>query len=209
MSDRVRWQRQTAPIWGAVPPPPRLRKYPLVEVVGTQATELVIISDHLEETWTHFVDGRTVFCSGPEKGCWLDHALCGKPRYGAWLAVLLKKIRVTHLVRLTSVAVAVEPRLRERRGQLRGLALDVWRIGAFKGSEMNAKIGELVPEALLLPPPPDVRFCVERMLEAKDRAKHPNGGTWRPGRGTCAASAAAEASAKASAAAEARKGGGA
>jgi hypothetical protein len=180
MAERVRWQRQAAPIWDAQPPPPRTRKYELLRVVGTAPVEVVILNNQLEETWTHYVDRRTVFCTGPHADCWLNHAEVGRPRYGAWLAVRELRNRKTQLLRLTSVAVSVEPRLRSIRGYLRGQKLQVWRVGGYEGSEMHCRLVDDVVEPAVLLPSPDVRFCVERMLAADDRAKDPKGRNWNP-----------------------------
>lgn len=181
MADPARWRRQSAPIWGATPPSPRVRKYPTLRVISRDPVQVVILNDQVEETWTHFADGRTVFCTGPDHGCWLDHVAVGKPRYGAWLAVKLLKTRTTHLLRLTAIAVSVEPRLREFRGRLRGLGLSLWRIGGHEASEMHCRL-ELVQhdQAGQLVPAPDVRFCVEHMLEASDRPNGARTGKWRP-----------------------------
>jgi hypothetical protein len=185
-----RWQRQAAPLWDATPPPPRVKKYETLRVTSSTPLDLLIVNDRLEETWTHYVDSRTTFCSGPRSGCWLPHEGTGKPRYGAWLAVQTAKVNVTYLLRLTAVAVTTDDRLRQLAGQLRGMQLRVWRIHNYESAEMHCKL--MVDAARIEPklPSPDVRYCVERMIEADDRPKGANAGKWGSARAGFEASAA-------------------
>jgi len=171
MSAKRRWTGGPAPLWSCPPPPPRVRKYPRLKILPGPATELVIVCSRLEETRTHHVDGRTAPCTGEQGVCWVDHAEVGGPRYCGWLAVKYRQLEAVHLLPLTPVAVAVEPRLRDHAIDLRGLTLKVWRKGIHERSEMNAVLLVDVERAIRLPEPPDIRFAVQRMWEAEDRPK--------------------------------------
>lgn len=171
MSGKRRWTGGPAPLWSCPPPPPRVRKYPRLKILPGPATELVIVSSRLEETRTHHIDGRTAPCTGEQGQCWVDHAECGGPRYVAWLAVKFGALEAVHLLPLTPIAVAVEPRLRDAGVDLRGLVLKVWRKGNHERSEMNARLLVDGERVLSLPECPDVRFAVRRMWEADDRPK--------------------------------------
>lgn len=171
--------RGPAPCWGATPPPPRVRKYDRLNVVNSTVLKLIVVSNQLEELNTHFWERRTVACTEGKEPCRYDHQLTGKPRYGAWLAVAHPGLLKTCLLRLTAVAVGVEPRLRDRRIDLRGMYLEVWRVGSHEQTEMHARLLADVPRAERVPPVIDVRFAVERMLEAESRpegAKNRNTG---------------------------------
>ena len=174
-----RWKGQSAPIWGAVPPPPRVRKYERLKIVSRTPTTLIILSDQVEETYTHYVDSRTVFCTGPLEGCWVDHKLHGGPRYGAWLCVELPGITRPYLLRLTAVAVSVDARIREEAGRLRGRYLQVWRVHGHEKSEMAVRVLDERVDGDAISPCPDIRFNVERMLSADDRPKNPAHGKWK------------------------------
>ena len=163
-----------APVWGATPPPPRVRKYDRLHVYDTKIVRVVILSDRLAETWTHYVDKRTTFCTGPHGGCWIDHAAVGKPRYHAFLAVQLPQLPVTQLLDLTSTAVHCEAKLRLLDGDLRGRCLEVWRLRNYERAEMNCRLVEKEPRRTDLHPCPDVAFLVERMIRAEDRADDRN-----------------------------------
>lgn len=169
MSEVRRFPPGCAPIWGASPPPPRVRKYERLHVYDTKVTRVVILSAALVETFTHFADKRTTFCTGPQSGCWLDHAVVGKPRYHGFLAVQHEQLPITQLLDLTSVAVNVEPKLRAWAGDLRGRFVDVWRLRNFERAEMHCRLVEDVPRRGELHPCPDVAFLVERMIRAEDR----------------------------------------
>jgi hypothetical protein len=174
MATPVRWTRQCAPVWGEPPPPPKIRKYERLQIYPGKNPPLIIVSASLHELRTHFVDKRTVPCTEGSGKCWLDHTVVGKARYGGWLAVRHPSSPKTVLLCLTPVAVAVEPRLREMVGQLRGLTLHVWRLGDNLRSEMNARLDLGVHRLEDLAPEPDVRFMVERMMAADDRPDKKN-----------------------------------
>lgn len=173
-----RWHGQAAPVWTASPPPPRVRKYERLRVIGSTPMDLYILSAQLDQTWTHYTDDRTVFCTGPDTGCVFDHSTTGNARYGAWLAVQPFKTNDTYLLRLTSVAVTIEPRLLTLQGHLRGQHLRVWRKHGHEKSEMQCRLmpTPLAPD--FLRPEIDVRFCVERMISADDRADGKNRAKW-------------------------------
>lgn len=162
--------RTPAPTWGVSPPPPKIRKYDRIRIVNSTPVKLVIVSNHLEELNTHFHERRTVPCTEGAGACWLDHQLVGKPRYGAWLAVCYPNSLKTCLLRLTACALAVEARLRDKCLILRGLELEVWRQGNHEKEEMQCRLYVDRPRAEKLPNPIDVRYAVERMLDADDRA---------------------------------------
>ena len=169
MSGKLRWTGGPAPLWSCPPPPPRVKKYDRLKIGVGPATEVVIVSSRLEETRTHYVDARTVPCTGDVETCWVDHRDHGAPRYSAWLAVKFPKINPVWLLSLTPVAIAIEPRLRQQDLDLAGLTLKVWRIGGHERSEMHALLlvdGQRVPN---LPTAPDIRFCLQRMWAAEDR----------------------------------------
>lgn len=169
MSGVRRWTGGPAPLWSCPPPPPRVKKYERLLIGPGPGQSLVIVSSALEETRTHFVDRRTVPCTGDQGQCWLDHAQVGKPRYSGWLAVKFPTIRRVYLLPLTPVAVAKEPRLRDRAFDLAGLTLKVSREGNHDRSEMTAGLLLDVPRVTDLPQCPDVRFCLQRMWAAEDR----------------------------------------
>jgi hypothetical protein len=146
-----------------------VRKYERLKVHPGKALDLVILSEQLESLKTHHVDNRTVPCTLDSGKCWLDHALVGKERYGGWLAVKHPLSQTPYLVCLTAVAVAIEPRLKEFKDQLRGLTLKLWRIGNHDRSEMNARLFPELGRATDLQPCPDVRYLVERMMLGDDR----------------------------------------
>jgi len=174
MSEVRRFPSGCAPVWGATPPPPRVRKYERMHVYDTKVTRVVILSAGLVETFTHYCDKRTTFCTGPQAGCWLDHAVVGKPRYHGFLAVQAEKLPITQLLDLTAVAVSVEPRLRILAGDLRGRFLEVWRLRNFERAEMHCRLVDDVPRRQDLHPCPDVAFLVERMIRAEDRGDDAN-----------------------------------
>jgi len=174
MSDPRRWTGGVQPLWSVTPPPPRVRKYDRLKIWPGPGETVVIVSNKLDETLTHFVDGRSQPCTHQPGPCIYDHALVGVPRYEGWLAVLTPKNRKVHLLSLTAVAVAVEPRLRDACLDLRGLVLQVWRINESIRGEMHAKLNSDLARVQELPPVPDVRFCVERMWAANDRGDDRN-----------------------------------
>jgi hypothetical protein len=178
MSEPRRWHGQAAPIWGATPPPPRVRKYERLRVIACKPLDLFILNEQLEETWTHFVDDRTVFCTGPHEGCWLDHSTTGNARYGAWLAVQPFGSRDAFLLRLTGTAVTIELRLRELKGHLRGQHLQVWRKHGTEKSEMQCRLMPTPQMPDWLHNAIDVRYCVERMVKADDRPDGRNKPKW-------------------------------
>lgn len=169
MSGKIRWTGGPAPLWSCTPPPPRVKKYERFKVDPGPGQQLVIVSGHLEETRTHFVDQRTVPCTGDDGTCWVDHRAVGNPRYCGWLAVKLPRVSRVYLLSLTPVAVAIEPRVRDASRDLAGLTLKVWRVGNHDRSEMHAALQLDVPRVAELPPTPDIRFCLERMWAAEDR----------------------------------------
>jgi hypothetical protein len=146
-----------------------MRKYELLHVPNTKIVAVRIVNSRLEEIGTHFVDRRTVPCTGPDGACQFDHRLVGGPRYGGWLSVVFDGKRKTHLLRLTAVAVATEARLRDPKLDLRGLLLNVWRLEGFERSEMQARLFPVDRKVDDLPPAIDLRQAVERMLGAEDR----------------------------------------
>lgn len=157
------------PCWGATPPPPKVRKYERIRIVNSTPVKLVIVSSQLEELHTHYHERRTVPCTEGAGPCWLDHQLVGKSRYGAWLAVCYPGSIKACLLRLTGCALAVEPRLRDKQLNLRGMTLEVWRQGNHEKEEMQARLLVKEPLAEKLSNPIDVRYAVERMLDADDR----------------------------------------
>jgi len=169
MSAPRRWTGGTAPRWSATPPTPRVKKYERLKIFVAAGETVVVVSSKLEECLTHFVDSRTVPCTGEQGKCWLDHCLVGNPRYAGWLAVKLPTASKVYLLSLTPVAVAIEPRLREPDRDLRGLTLRVWRLGNSERTELHAALKLEVPRVADLPQEPDLRFCLERMWGAKDR----------------------------------------
>lgn len=169
-----RWHHQGAPIWNAQAPPPKVRKYDRLPVTGTAWTDLWIVSSQLDKTWTHYVDSRTVFCTGPQGGCWLPHEQTGNARFGAWLAVQPHGQAKAYLLRLTGCALACEGRLETLSGSLRGLWLQVRRLHGHSHSEMQCQlvIGDEVPDRLH--EEIDVKYQVERMVSAGDRVDGKN-----------------------------------
>lgn len=184
MSDPRRWTGGVAPLWSVTPPPPRVRKYDRLKIWPGPGETVVIVSNRLEETLSHYVDGRSQPCTHAPGPCSYDHALVGAPRYEAWLAVLIGSTRKVNLLCLTGVAIATESRLRQPGFDLRGLTLQVWRITSSIRGEMHARLKMDIPRVEQLPPVPDVRFCVERMWAANDRQDDRNKakpGTRTPG----------------------------
>jgi hypothetical protein len=175
MSSPRRWTGGVAPLWSVTPPPPRVKKYERLPILPGPGVSVVIVSSRIEETRTHYVDSRTVPCTGDDDQCWLDHRQVGNPRYCGWLAVALPKFTKVWLLSLTKVTVAVESRLRNEALDLRGLTIKVWRTGNHERSELHAALQLDTPRAEKVPECPDVRFCVERMLAGADRAKTPEG----------------------------------
>lgn len=160
------------PNWVTAPPPRRFRRIPQVRVVSKEPMEFIIVSDQLTELDTHFVDGRTVYCTGDVNTCPHSHAVHGDRRYYAWLAVQRDERGELLLLRLTGPAVDAEPALRTPGESLRGKRLHVWRVKGWEGSEMRCY---LLPEAPLdcrLREAPDMRAYVRHMIEATDRPAH-------------------------------------
>jgi hypothetical protein len=202
MSTPRRWRAQSAHIWDRTPHSPRTIHYERIVPLSRERLHVTILNEQLEETWTHFIDGRTVFCTGtidPVTGqvrdCWLAHQETGRERYGGWLAVLLRGSYKPHLLRLTSVAVSVEARLRQSRGLLRGRHLEVWRLYDSKGAPMHCRLLDQVTDPAELVPPPDVRYQVAHMIAAEDRPKVAQAGNWKGGQAALAAIQAREAKA--------------
>jgi hypothetical protein len=169
-----RWDGRARPRWDYLPPAPKVRKYDRVRVLPGKPQRYVIVSTCVEEIGTHFVDLRTVPCTGEQGACWLDHSQVGKPRYTAWLAVKSLPTHRVYLLPLTAVAVSVEPRLRDSSLNLRGITISVWRTGLTERSEMHAKLHAEIERVDVTSECPDVRFCVERLLEASDRHDNKN-----------------------------------
>jgi hypothetical protein len=169
LKNPIRHQGHLAPIWGEPPPPPKVRKYERFLVYPGKQPPIIIVSSELHELKTHYVDGRTVLCTQHDGPCWLDHKIVGNFRYGGWLAIRHPSSPKSCLLCLTPVAVTLEPRLRDMRGDLRGLTLHVWREGNHIRSEMQARLLLDVPRVQELAPEPDVKFAVMRMLQAADR----------------------------------------
>lgn len=160
------------PNWVTSPPARRFRRLPQLRVVSKEPLEVIIVSDGLTELDTHFVDGRTVYCTGDVNTCPHPHATHGDRRYYAWLAVQLDERSDLHLLRLTGPAVEAEPALRSPGQSLRGLRLHVWRTKGWEGSEMRCY---LLPEVALdcrLCEAPDMRSYVRHLIEADNRPAH-------------------------------------
>lgn len=169
MSSPRRWTGGATPLWSVTPPPPKVKKYDRLKIATGKGETLVIVSSGLQACLTHFVDKRTVPCTGEQDTCWLDHRDVGKPRYAGWLAVQIPNAGRVYLLSLTPVAVSVEPRLQEKDRVLRGLTIRVWRSGNNERTEMHCKLQLDVPRVVELPVEPDLRYCIERMWAAEDR----------------------------------------
>jgi hypothetical protein len=182
--------RGPAPLWGATPPPPKVRKYDRIKVVNSTVLRFVLVNPRLEELNTHYT-GRTVVCSETSTSrCWLDHREVGNPRYGAWLAVMYPHTLKVCILRLTAVSLAVEPRLRDQSIDLRGLTCEVWRQGSNEHCELHARLLVERERVEKLPGAIDLRFAVERMLEAEDRKARKD----KPAKGLFGAAFAAQSS---------------
>jgi hypothetical protein len=193
MSKLERRDRARAAWWDFPLPTPKRPKYPRFHVVNQQLVEVTLISHRVHEIGTHYVDGRTVPCTEYEGKCWLDHRLVGSGRYGCWLAVVPVGFKLVHLLRLTPCALTIESRLRDPDLGLRGLKLQLWRTGKHERTEMQARLILDRSQDPDLPPEPDVRFAVERMLGAEDRPDRKN----KDGQGVLQRAAAAAAAAAA------------
>jgi hypothetical protein len=169
MSAPRRWTGGPAPQWSATPPPPKVKKFERLKILTGKGETLVIVSNRLEETLTHFVDSRTVPCTGEQGVCWLDHRDVGNGRYAGWLAVKFSNASKVWLVSLTPVAVATEKRLRDPNLDLRGLTIRLSRSGNHERTEMHARLLMDLPRVDVEVDPPDLRYCVERMWAAEDR----------------------------------------
>lgn len=115
-------------------PTPKRQACLILPIVPAVNHTLTILSNQLFEVWTHHVfkpgatRGRTTACTGEQGQCHIDHTKTSL-RYMAWLCVKRYKVDEQRLIWLTPHAIAVEPRLREAHLDLRGLELEVGRVG--------------------------------------------------------------------------------
>lgn len=155
--------------WDEHPPPAKVRRLERYVVTPGREHQLVIVSSRIVSVRTHYVDGRTQKCTGEQGQCWLDHAKHGNSRWCGWLAVCRPGTGFVELVSLTKIAADSEPRLRDPREDLRGLTLKLRRKGGLMTGEMSAGIDSEKDRVANLPPAPDLKFCINRMLEAPDK----------------------------------------
>jgi hypothetical protein len=174
MSEQVRWSRAKRARWGVAPPLLATPYWSRFTVESADAELFIILSHHVEETATHFIDGRTVGCTGEQGVCWIDHVLHGGGRYECWLAVFSPKFKRNYIINLTKVAVAQEPRLRLADEDLRGLTLSVSRRYHGRRAPMRCNLRGDPRHAGNLDPAPDLRVLVERLWAAEDRADSRN-----------------------------------
>lgn len=169
MTDKIRWPRDKRAVWGVAPPLLAAPFWKRLKIVSDQPEVLVVLSHSMEETKTHFVDGRTQPCTGEHGQCWCSHIDHGAGRYEGWLAVWSAKWNDVFIVSLTKVAVAQEPRLRLPDYDLRGLTLCVARKKAFSRAPMQAWIRGDARHTGHLLAAPDLKVLVERLWSAEDR----------------------------------------
>lgn len=150
--------------------PPSRREYlPKIRVVSADALELFIVSPELVTVVTHFVAGRTVWCTKNPDECSLPHEDVGASRWGAWLAVQVERPGKVYLLRLTEMACKGEPELECKLRSLRGRTVLVKREKGNVQSRMIAYCPPGPADESGLRPAPDLREYLIEMLAAQDR----------------------------------------
>jgi hypothetical protein len=170
------------PIWHSPSPravAPRCDPY---KVTPGNWHRFTIVSSHIWAIWTHYIParnemkGRTQPCtdrSGDK--CWCDHAKRGAGRWQAWLCVDVVGDPYPRLVCLTPKASQCDPRFEDLAYNLRGHKLGLRRMDTKRNGQMEAAIGDRVPEGYKLHDEPPMRTVIMRMYEACDRPAGDNG----------------------------------
>jgi len=114
---------------------------PAVELIKVEPSEkpldLVIVSHALVGIHTHYIDGRTCPCTGPQGVCHVDHQFARCDWHG-YLTVKRPYVTERRLLCLTKYAVAGCPRLEKGGLDLRGGILRVKRLGKSIRSKLSA-----------------------------------------------------------------------
>lgn len=146
-------------------------------VDNRQGVQVRVLSLQMVGIWSHFIDGRTKPCTGPQGGCWLDHVKTSNEWHG-WLVVKRPDVDEQRLLALTLNACDCAPDLHEEGLILRGMMLRAWRFGESRRAKMGAR---LYPDDLVsdgLPEAVDVLPQLERMWAAPNRRKDSAAGVW-------------------------------
>ena len=180
MSDRVRCPSGLNGRWGEKAPRLKMRLYDRYRIEPGKVHELVVVSSRLETVYTHFVDGRTQLCTECNGNkCWIPHHLVSS-RWSGWLAVCKPNSKVTMIVQITPGASESEPRLEDELISLRGMTLELRRLGNRPNGEVSARFIDEIAPVDDLPCEPNMRLAVWRILTAPDRIKNQDDGSfWR------------------------------
>lgn len=146
--------------WDDNPPEnPGGRFIPIYSPKCGQTMRLIVLSDHVEGVWTHWVDGRTIPCVGKTAGC-----ICGRldlgRRWKGYVAAYEPEHGRVVLAELTLGAyTSIRERLTEVSYRLRGKVLRLWRAGGKDNARCSASFLDktLLDASTPLPAAPDVR----------------------------------------------------
>lgn len=136
------------------PPPPDHRLFVRQFIPPASHTTLMVaIHQHVLGYNVHFLDGRTVPCTGTPSTCEGCRRLIA-PRWEGYLGIVLLPSRSVRVLKITVGAWRNCSAMSSRQGQLRGLEVQATRMGQRNNSPLRLRLAQGRPDIELPPPWP-------------------------------------------------------
>jgi hypothetical protein len=134
--------------------------WPMLRIPAAGAKGLIILSNDMLGTNTHYYGGRTTPCDGQNCRACEDNS---QKRWHGYLAVWMPKAAKKGILEITEAAGDAVAKAAEKRVSLRALSLAAQRVPTKANGKLVLQLtdSEWSPEGL--PPAPDLRRILRRM----------------------------------------------
>jgi hypothetical protein len=143
-------------------PPPEDRKFvPIISPKGSESVRGIIVSHRMYGVWTHYLERRTVPCTGHQGLCQECEDKVPR-RWKGYVGIWLPGACRYAIAEITADAARHCPDIKAKGCNLRGCLIRVFRIGAHKNAPCRVELAP-PPKASIVPREFDVQMSLYRI----------------------------------------------